>query len=46
MIALVPLSLGFFDVGVVFGYIHNSHNNYIDNTGGWPVHDTSYNENL
>ena len=46
MIALVPLSLGFFDVGVVFGYIHNSHNNYIDNTGGWSVHDTSYNENL
>ena len=46
IITLVLLSLGFLDVGVVFGYIHNSHNNYIDNTGGWPVHDTYYNENL
>lgn len=46
IITLMLLSLGFLDVGVVFGYIHNGHNNYIDNTGGWPVHDTYYNENL
>ena len=46
MIALLQLSLGFFDVSLAFGYIYNSHNNYISNTGGWPVHDASYNENL
>ena len=46
MITLVLLSLGFLDVNLAFGYVHHSHNNYNDNTGGWPVYDASYNENL
>ena len=46
MITLVTLSLGFLDVSSAFGYIYNNHNNYISNTGGWPVYDAYVNENL
>ena len=46
MITLVTLSLGFWDVSAAFGYIYNNHNNYSNNTGGWPVYDAYVNENL